>query len=164
MPRRSNRVTIEITMPPFQYRLESLLSLRRRQRDEFGRDLAQTYQALEHIDEQLSSLQVQRDATRADTALRFGHSAGNVSVDRLRQESRYDQQLTADQARLQRSRDQLEIELERRRSFLIEAEVEVKRLERLREKQAADYQHSQLKEEQAAADDLTNARHPRSRH
>jgi flagellar FliJ protein len=67
-------------------------------------------------------------------------------------------QLAIDQRSLHETRGKLEIELERRRELLVEAEADVKRLERLRETQASEHQQLLLQAEQAEADDLTTAR------
>ncbi|MCM2372815.1 flagellar export protein FliJ [Aporhodopirellula aestuarii] len=149
-------------MPPFQFRFESLLSLRRRRRDEVGGEVGKATEAIRRVDEQIEMLQGQRDAVRAEAAERFAKSNGGgttqVMVDRILSEGRYDLQLSADQAALRDTRAKLEVELNRRRGLLVEAEAEVKQLERLRETQMLEHRQLQLQAEQAEADDLTSAR------
>lgn len=149
-------------MPPFRFRFESLLALHCRRRDELGGELGKASEAIRRVDEQIELLQTQRDELRSQTAGRFASSeqegATQVSVDRMLQEGRYDLQLAAEQNGLRATREKLEVELQRRRGLLIEAEAEVKRLQRLRETQAQQHRQLVLRAEQAEADDLTTAR------
>lgn len=154
----------------FLFRFESLLNLRRRQRDDLSGELVQTHEAIASIDEQLRRMQWQRDQARAVAAERLasGHvtrrgPVTRLSVERMQNGARYDEHLVDGQTELRSAREQLEVELERRRTHVVEAEAEVKRLERLREKQAADHHRLQLQREQAVADELTGARMMRLR-
>ncbi len=149
-------------MPPFRFRFESLLSLRRRRRDEVGGEVGKATEAIRRVDEQIDSLQQQRDAVRVEAAERFASTGSGgttrVVVDRILQEGRYDIQLSLEQNALRDTRAKLEVELNRRRGLLVEAEAEVKQLERLRETQMAEHHQLQLQADQAEADDLTSAR------
>ncbi|MFG0256091.1 MAG: flagellar export protein FliJ [Rhodopirellula sp. JB053] len=149
-------------MAPFRFRFDSLLALRQRRRDEVGAEVGKATEAIERVDEQIELLQTQRDGVRNDAAARLANSgadgATRVAVDRVIQEGRYDMQLSAEQVALRDTRAKLEVELNRRRGLLVEAEAEVKQLERLRETQMAEHRQLQLQVEQAEADDLTTAR------
>lgn len=148
----------------FLFRFEPLLNLRRRQRDDLSGELVQTHEAIASVDEQIRRMQWQRDQARAVAAERLtGGTVPRLSVARMQNEARYDEHLADRQTELRSAREQLEVEWERRRTRVVEAEAEVKRLERLREKQAADHHRLQLKREQAAADELTGARMMRLR-
>ena len=149
-------------MPPFRFRFDSLLLLHRRRRDEVGAEVGKANEAIRRVDEQIQLLQRQRDEVRAQAVGRFiqagSRGVTRVAVDRVLNEGRYDLQLAIDQRSLHETRGKLEIELERRRELLVEAEADVKRLERLRETQASEHQQLLLQAEQAEADDLTTAR------
>ncbi|TWU16398.1 flagellar export protein FliJ [Allorhodopirellula heiligendammensis] len=149
-------------MTSFHFRFESLLVLQRQQRNELIRELTETHTAINDTQEKIDHLQQQRDELRSAAAGRFATDV-HISVDRLRHEARYDRQLADDQDTLGSTRKQLEAELEQRRERLIEAEAEVKRLERLREKQSVAYNQLQLQREQATADERTIARMIHSR-
>lgn len=149
-------------MRPFRFRFDSLLVLHRQRRDEVGAEVGKANEAIRRVDEQILLLQKQRDEIRHQAMARFATATGqavtSVSVDRMLQEGRYDLQLAGDQSSLRNTREQLVVELDRRRGLLVEAEAEVKRLERLRETQEFEHQQLMLQAEQAEADDLTTAR------
>ena len=151
----------------FQFRFDSILALRCRQRDEAGREVGKANEAIRRVDEQIQDLQRQRDEIRKLAAGMFRSGLANgaepaseqgISVDRALQQGRYDLQLQADQMSLRATKETLAKELQRRRNVLIDAEAEVKRLERLRETQKSEYRYLELQREQAESDDLTTAR------
>lgn len=145
----------------FQFRFDSLLSLRCRQRDDAGVEVGKANEAIRRVDEQIAELQKQRDELRVLAAGMFQGNSGavaNVSVDRVLQQGRYDLQLQAEQMSLRQTKQTLATELQRRRDVLIAAEAEVKRLERLRETRKAEHYQMELQREQAESDDLTIAR------
>ncbi|WP_283432900.1 flagellar export protein FliJ [Neorhodopirellula lusitana] len=154
----------------FQFRFDSLLQLRERQRDEVGNEVGKANEAIRRVDEQIEQLQQERDQLRAQAA---GVIAGqtqtgttdatptrpaNLSVDRMLQQGRYDLQLQTEQMSLRQTRGTLMQELDRRQTLLVAAEAEVKKLERLRETRQTEHTKLQLQREQAEADDLTTAR------
>lgn len=149
-------------MPPFRFRFESLLSLHHRRRVEIGGEVGKATEAIRRVDQQIEFLQQQRNEIRDQTAAKFAGSSPSgtrsVSADSMLQAGRYDLQLAGEINSLANTRQTLEVELDRRRGLLVEAEVEVKRLERLRETQARAHRHSTLRFEQAEADDLTTSR------
>ncbi|TWU02092.1 flagellar export protein FliJ [Neorhodopirellula pilleata] len=151
----------------FQFRFDSILALRCRERDEAGREVGKANEAIRRVDEQIRDLQRQRDEIRRLAAGMFqNHGDGNrespnshgVSIDRALQQGRYDLQLQAEQIGLRSTKETLLKELQRRRDVLVNAEAEVKRLERLRETQKSEYRYLELQREQAESDDLTTAR------
>ena len=151
----------------FQFRFDSILALRCRERDEAGRELGKANEAIRRVDEQIQELQLKRDEIRKLAAGMFQNdtdgrpersSTQSISVDRVLQQGRYDLQLQAEQIGLRATKETLVKELQRRREVLIDAEAEVKRLERLRETQKIEYRYLELQREQAESDDLTTAR------
>lgn len=151
-------------MPRFQFRFESLLTLRGRERDEAGKLVGDANEAIRRVREQINEMQSQRDQIRiaASQSLqqpgRSGEGPVNVSVEQMLHQGRYDLQLAAEQAAMEQTCQTLGVELARRQDLLVEAEAEVKRLERLRESQLAHHRQEELKSQQQAADDLTSAR------
>ena len=149
----------------FRFRFESLLQLSRRQRDQAAVDLGQAGEAIARVQSEMEAIESKRLAARE-----AGGQArtGEISVDDLLTRGRYDLQLEAEIHSLQQTLRQLEAEADRRRTALVEAEAEVKRFERLQEKDRTQYLAQQRRQEQFEADDDTCRRytlqHQASRH
>ena len=134
----------------FQFRFESLLQLYRLRRDQVGAEVGKASAAIEKIDEQLDKLA----AERADAIGRSNQSRqGTISVDALIAHGRYDSILKADLRALSETRAKLEHELGRRRQKLVAAEADVKRYERLEEKQRDSHRLEQQRRQQVATDE-----------
>jgi len=139
----------------FQFRFASILQLRRQQRDEVGASVGQAVAAIAQVDRQVAEVEQERLRLRQDDSR---GRVGSVSVDSLLTSGRYDLQLQADISSLQQTRVQLVQELERRQTALSMAESEVKRFEKLEEKDRAEHRLQMLCKEQAEADDATARR------
>lgn len=147
----------------FQFRFDSILRLRCRERDDAGVEVGNANEAIRRVQEQINEIQQQRDEIRIESSglLASGtNSAGNATfaVDRILQRGRFDLQLQAEMVALEQTVVSLKQERDRRLDLLVLAEAEVKRIERLRETQQAEYYQDELKREQAEADDMTTAR------
>lgn len=140
----------------FQFRFATILQLRRRERDEAGAAVGQANAAIGRIDEQCRSIQEERQSLR-DSA--NNQRLGSVSVDGLLTRGRYEIQLQAEIQSLGETRVELMKERDRRQAALIASEAEVKRFERLEEKERAACQALELRQEQAEADDATARRY-----
>ena len=114
----------------FQFRFETLLELRRRQRDEAGAEVGQAREAIRRIDQQREELNQQRVGLRQKPN---DERTGTISVDRLLSAGRYDMQLEADDQALLQTRGELMKELARRQRKFSDAESELKRFEKLKE-------------------------------
>lgn len=137
----------------FKFRFEAILQLRRRERDEAGADVGQAIAAIAKVDAQIAEIeQTRRSLRQADQAERVG----NVSVDSLLSSGRYDMQLQADIGSLQETRQKLTAELQRRQDLLVLAEAEMKKYEKLEEKQRQEHDENLRKQEQAEADEATS--------
>jgi len=143
-------------MKPFQFRFATVLEWRCQQRDEAGADVGKATEAIGRVDEQVRDIDEQLQTLRR----RAGESmlGDSLTVDRMLHHGRFDLQLQAERNALQQTREKLEAELERRRQLLVAAEAEVKRLERLRDRQASQHAVEAQRQAQAEADDLTAAR------
>ena len=144
----------------FQFRFASILQLRRLERDEAGAAVGQANEAIGRIDEQIESIRTKRQAIRKGSS---DNRVGIVSVDTLLADGRYDLQLESDIHALQHARSELVQESERRQGTLIAAESEVKRFERLEEKERAAFHAEASRREQAAADEATARRYTMER-
>ena len=139
----------------FQFRFAALLELRRRERDEAGAAVGQADEAIRKIDAQRQALEAERQVMRGGSA---APRRGRVAVDSLLLAGRYDMQLEAQSQSLQQTRDQLLAELARRQQRLIDSEAEVKRFERLEEKDREAHQAELRRREQQEADEATGRR------
>lgn len=139
----------------FQFRFATLLHIHLRARDEAGAEVGKANDAIGKIDEQTESLLAERHAMleRATKA-----RIGEVSIDSIVSQGRYDIQLQADLRTLRETRAKLDQELVRRQQALIDAQAEVKRFERLKESEWKRYRQEQQKREQAEADEAAATR------
>ncbi len=125
-------------MARFRFRLATLRKLRESHRDELRGKLAEAYQAVQKLEEQqlvivdeLLALQdVQRRATEGTT----------TSVNSLLEAQRYQAVLRAQQSTLRDHSKVLSTEVERRRQNVIEADQQVRVLDKLNERQKLDHQ------------------------
>ncbi len=140
----------------FKFRFSTLLRVHRRARDEAGADVGKANEAIRRVDDQTETLM----AERTDMLRRSSESRqGSISIDSVLLHGRYDIQLQADVQSLGETRSKLEQELERRQNVLLAAEAEVKRFERLEEKEMAAFRADELKREQAEADEASSVRY-----
>ena len=136
-------------MPPFQFRLLTLLRLRIADRDERRGELAKAQRAADILRQQREQLET--DLADNQNLSRRMKSPGAVNVDSLLQISRFELLLKAQRQHLLSQEKQVAAEIERRRQILVEADRQVRVLEKLDENQRR--QHSRL-ESQAAAKEL----------
>ncbi|MEM1068778.1 MAG: flagellar export protein FliJ [Planctomycetota bacterium] len=139
----------------FQFRFASILQLRRQARDDAGMAVGQAVAAIARIDEQRQEIETQRETLRERDAQR----TGAISVDSLLANGRYDLQLLAESDSLFETRQKLLQELDRRKQALTTAEAEVKRFEKLEDKDRAEFQAEQAKLEQTQLDEATSRRY-----
>lgn len=139
----------------FQYRFATLLQLRRRERDQAGAAVGQADEAIRRVELQVEEIQRERESLREGYHQRL---AGQISVDGLLAQGRYDLQLEAELQALDKTRGELIQELQRRQRDLVTAEAEVKRFEKLEEKDRMAFRTEQLRQEQALSDDATCCR------
>jgi flagellar export protein FliJ len=135
-------------MPARRFRLETLVKLRAQTRDERRRGLAQALDAAAILANQRTQLLNEQEAARrwvVDQA-----AMGRVDVDRCLAAGRYGLQLRAQLAALAKQEQQVAAEVERRRQALVEADRQVRTLEKLRERQ---------EERQRLADDRQAVKH-----
>jgi flagellar FliJ protein len=118
----------------FHFRLETLLRLRIAERDQRRADLAKALRAEEMLQSELQG--VQRQQSELAVRGRQLKSPGAVDVDALLQTHRYELVLLTQLRQLASQLVQVQTETERRRLMLVEADRQVRVLEKLRERQA----------------------------
>jgi flagellar FliJ protein len=121
-------------MSPFRFRLETLLRMRLMERDQRRAELAKALRAE-------ALLRQQQHALRVDRAQLVGQSRqlkapGTANVEALLHTHRYELVLVAQERQLSAQLVQIEAETERRRLLLVEADRQVRVLEKLRDRQS----------------------------
>ncbi|MEM6690366.1 MAG: hypothetical protein AAF664_13120 [Planctomycetota bacterium] len=108
------------------FRFASIQRLHEHRRDEVGREVSQAFEAVAKIDERIDEVRTQLEAAK-----RQQHS---ISVDRVDSQlaaGRYQLQLKGDLQQLFQTRDQLQVEAQKRVDRLREAQAEVQKFEHL---------------------------------
>lgn len=119
-------------MPKFKYRLEPLVKIRENIREEKQAELAKAYEAARIIEEQIEKLR--QDLSAALENARKQMQVGQINVDYLLSVRRHEAFLIVQEQQAQSQLKLIQEEIERRREAVIEADRDVKVLEKLREK------------------------------
>ncbi len=125
-------------MPPFRFRLETLVRLRMADRDQRRAELAKAQRAEDALLAQASAL-LQEQSDVRELCRRLA-SPGAADVDQLIASHRYEMVLRTKSQQLSSQLQQVGGEVERRRQVLVEADRQVRVLEKLRERQRAAHQ------------------------
>lgn len=140
----------------FTFRLQTLWKLRVSQRDERQRRLAEAQQADEVL--QRMSAEVEAELEETQESCRRGSQPGVIDVDQLLITQRYELVLTARRGALREQREQLAAEIERRRLAVVEADRQVKVLQKLRDKQWAEHHRREQQREVKRLDEIAQRR------
>jgi flagellar FliJ protein len=125
-------------MSPYRFRLTTFLKLREQERDQRRTEHAQALEAERILLQQKAELTSERETMQAAT--RSAKQPGQANVDALQEMQRYSLLLQAKLAGLEKQIAQVSAEVERRRLAVVEADRNVKTLEKLREKQLAAHE------------------------
>jgi flagellar FliJ protein len=139
-------------MAKFRFRLATLQKLREIQRDELRSKLAEAVHAQQILEEQLAQV-----AIEIQNLLEMRRSAvqsGTLQVDPLLEAQRYQGVLHIQQDKMREQVRLLSAEVERRRLAVVEADRQVKVLEKLRERKLADHHAKQLVAETKVLDEV----------
>lgn len=143
-------------MARFQFRLQSMLKLAESQRDQCRRDLAAALEAVHVLRDR------QHDIERAVTeirATRARESVGSgIQVERLLDASRFELLLNSQLSEVHKQQEQVDEELERRRQRLVEADRQVRTLEKLRERRLTEHEQAELRKQQILLDEVATQR------
>jgi flagellar export protein FliJ len=143
-------------MATFRFRLESALKLRQEKRDLRRQELARAYEAEKILDHERQTLRQQRLKLKLHVQQRLQPGAVNVQV--LLTAQQYNLLLQSEQQSLDSRAQQLQEEIERRRTALREADSEVQMLEKLEQRQRQQHRRRQSKREVQTLDDTAISR------
>lgn len=136
----------------FRFRLETLLRLRLAERDQRRADLAKALRAEELLRGEERTLEEQQLA--AASRARDLKSPGAANVDALLDTHRYEIVLAAQRRQLKQQLAQVEAETERRRLAVVEADRQLRVLEKLRQRQAAAWRKEAERQETKQFDEI----------
>ena len=138
-------------MSSFHFRLETLLRLRLADRDQRRAELAKAQLAEVTLLAQADALGCEQ--AESQELSRKLAAPGTADVDRLIASHRYELVLRTKAQQLAGQIQQVRAEIERRRQVLVEADRQVRVLEKLREKQQAAHNVRETKREQKQLDE-----------
>lgn len=145
-------------MATFRYRLATLMRLREAARDEKRAQLAEAYRAMQILEERLRETDAELAAARiaAQTSAR----TGTVDIDFRMNSHRYETILLVQRKGIEQQQKQVGEEVERRRLALVEADRQVRVLEKLREKKLHEHEQRELRRDQRLMDELASRAKP----
>ena len=147
-------------MARFQFRHEPLLRLRTEHRDQQRLSVAEANQAAQILEDQIQGKQQEILDEKAKAATRL---RGTISVDQLLSAGRYEVILEQELVELRDQLAKVNTEVERRQLLLVQADQEVRQVERLRELAADRHEANLQRAEQLAMDEAAAIQSLRSR-
>jgi len=141
-------------MAKFRFRLATLQKLRETHRDEMRSKLAEAYQAEHLLGEQVDALDAEE--TELQQVHRNTLQTGTTDVNRLLDVQRYSAALKGQLATIQEQSKMLASEIEKRRLALVEADQQVRVLEKLRERQLDAHRSSAMRAEAKIMDEIAS--------
>ncbi len=139
-------------MSTFRFRLQTLWRLRIADRDRRRAELAQAYEAAGILDQQRVQIESEQEATKEE-ARRLA-SPGSADIDALLRVHRHELILKAELRQLAMQRAQIETEIQRRRQVLVEADRQVRVVEKLHERKLEEHQRSEDRIEVKLLDEM----------
>ena len=143
-------------MAKFQFRLATFLRLREAARDERRAALAEAYRADDVLRQREEMMAEEISALKGSCRQAVG--PGTVDIDKLLAAQRYEITLRAEQTQLSRQREMIKAEIERRREAVVQANRDVRVLEKLRERQAERHRDDQAHREIRELDEIAGRR------
>ena len=139
-------------MSQWKFRLQSLLKLRTAERDRRREELAEAYRADQLLQQRQGAIEEEITGTRLVT--REKSEVGTIEVDGLLNTHRYELLLQAELRQIQQRRTLVGAEIDKRRLALVEADRELRILEKLKEKHLAEFEFQELKLETKRLDEV----------
>ena len=139
-------------MKKFRFRLETLRKIRETHRDEMRSKLAEAHQAVRMLEDQIAL--VQEEALELQTNLRSAVDGTKIDINGLLVGGRYQSVLRAQLETMKGQIELLETEVERRRLVVVEADREVRVLDKLEERQRAEHRKMQQRAEINELDEI----------
>jgi flagellar protein FliJ len=139
-------------MAKFRFRLATLQKLRELHRDELRSKLAEAVRANQILEDQLT--QVAAEIESLQSLRRQAVQSSQVNVDPLLEAQRYHGVLLAQQTTMHEQSRLLLAEIERRRQSVVEADRQVKVLEKLHERKLTEFRHDEQRAETKILDEV----------
>jgi len=136
----------------FRFRLTTLRKLRERRRDELRSKLAEAHRAVQLLEDQIH--RVQDELLELQVAQRAAIKGTKTNVNGLLAAGRYQSVLQVQQSTMREQVKLLATEVERRRQALVEADIQVRILDKLEERQQAEHRQKSQKEEFKELDEI----------
>jgi len=140
----------------FRFRLQSIVRLRERDRDEAADALRQALRAKQILEGQVSEIETERSQ---QNELRKATKMGSVDFQKIIDAQRYQIFLDSQVAELQGQISLIEQECQRRRVKLVKCEQAVRSLEKLEEHQRTEWNVQQASNEQSTLDQWSSFRY-----
>ncbi len=140
----------------FRFRLQSVVRLRERDRDEAAEALRQGLQAKQILENQVSDIQLERSQ---QDGLRLASKTGTVNFQKMIDAQRYQSYLDNQMADLQGQISLIDQECERRRARLVKCEQAVRSLEKLETHQRTEWTAQQASKDQNTLDQWSSFRY-----
>lgn len=140
----------------FRFRLDSVLKLRERDRDNAAESLRQALQAKQILEQQILECLDERDQ---QNALRLAGSHQRLEPQRMLDAQRYQMFLDTRVAGLREQVSLIDQECQRRRAALVQCEQAVRALEKLRDNQHAQWQAAEAAQSQTVLDQWSSFRY-----
>lgn len=140
----------------FRFRLQSIVRLRERERDQAADELRLAQQAKQVLLDQITGLQNEREQANAQRQLA---RPGVFDPQKMLESHRYQMHLDNQINHLQSQVSLVEQECQRRRAKLVKCEQAVRSLEKLKEKQLADWEAGLQSKSQDALDQWSSFRY-----
>ncbi len=143
-------------MAKFQFRLETLRKIRMAHRDEVRAKLADAFQAAQLLEQRRQAIAEEIAATQVFQ--REAATRKQSDVNSLMESQRYQAVLRSEQQTIQQQGEQLEVEIEKRRLVVVEADREVRVLDKLEERQLSQHKQQQTRTENKVLDEIASQR------
>ncbi len=141
-------------MAKFRFRLATLQKLRETHRDEIRSKLGEAYQAERLLGEQIVAIHTEE--AEMQQAHRGALETGGTNVNQLLDLQRYSAVLKGQLVTMQGQTEMLGTEIEKRRLALVEADQEVRVLEKLHERQLAAHRSKKMMAEAKVMDEIAS--------
>jgi flagellar export protein FliJ len=138
-------------MAKFKFRLATLMRLREHTRDERRVELAEAYRVDNILKERIGNLVEEMESMKSRQ--RTTSQPGTVDIDLLVESQRYEVALKAQQREFEQQRQTIAVEIDRRQQRLIEANREVRVLEKLQETQLDRHREEENRREGKVLDE-----------
>ena len=143
-------------MKKFRFRLATLRKLREAHRDEMRSKLAEAYQATQMLEDQIKA--VKQELVDLQDTQRNAIENPKTDMNGLLQAGRYQAILQAQQSTMEGQVKLLATEVERRRQVVVEADRQVRVLDKLEERQKAEHLKKMRQAEVKELDEIGSLR------